>query len=111
MKNKLFKIAIGLALGAGLALCFAVGEADAKVFLQHKRVTTRLVGAISAEPCSDPRGCARGIVELRWGGDLVGTHHVRCPNAPSLHVVRATTGPTDWAYVYACRRTYRWSLS
>ena len=61
---------------------------------------------ISAEPCPDPHGCARGIVELRWGS-FHALHHVRCLRPRGLHVVAAKR---HRATVFACRRLYHWRL-
>jgi hypothetical protein len=94
-------------IGALAALAFTVAPADAKVFVNHKRVTMTLVGGISAAPCSDPHGCARGIVELRWGS-FDALHHVRCLRPQALHVVSAQRH--GHAVVFACRRLYRWRL-
>jgi hypothetical protein len=94
-------------IGGLAALAFTVAPVDAKVFVNHERVTVTLVGAISAEPCSDPHGCARGIVELRWGS-VHALHHVRCLHPQTLHVVSARRH--GQAVVFACRRLYRWRL-
>ena len=81
------------------------------VTLDGKRVQAKLVGGISVEPCSRASGCARGIVSLRWGGTEVSQHHVRCLRPAHLHTVRAHQGPHHaFAFVYACRKTYRWML-
>jgi hypothetical protein len=88
------------------AFWFASG-ADGRVFVNGDRVTVTLVGGISAEPCPDPQGCARGIVELRWR-DFHALHHVRCLHPEALHVVSARQHHK--AVVFACRRLYRWRL-
>ncbi len=93
-------------VGALIALGVTQAGADGRVVLDHQRVTVTLVGGISAEPCSDPHGCARGIVELRWG-DFRADHHVRCLRPRRLRVVSARR---HRAVVFACRRLYRWTL-
>jgi len=95
-----------LVVAAIVLLVSVGGSADARVFLNDQRVTVTLVGGISAEPCPDPHGCARGIVELRWRS-FHAIHHVRCLSPQSLHVVSATKRN---ATVFACRRLYRWKL-
>ena len=104
--RRLFRIPVALVVAALIGLGFSTSGADARVFLNHQRVTVTLVGGISAEPCSDPHGCARGIVELRWGS-FHAFHHVRCLRPQALHVVAARR---HRASVSACRRRYRWRL-
>jgi len=100
-----FRTPLLLVIGALLGLASA-GSADARVVLNQQRVTVTLVGGISAEPCPDPHGCARGIVELRWGS-FHALHHVRCLRPRGLHVVAAKR---HRATVFACRRLYHWRL-
>jgi hypothetical protein len=95
-----------LTIAALIGLGFATSSAGARVVLDHQRVTVRLVGGISARPCPDPDGCARGIVELRWGS-FHALHHVRCLRPRALQVVAAER---HRATVFACSRLYRWSL-
>jgi hypothetical protein len=95
-----------LVIGALVVLAFSSTTANGRVFLNHQRVTVTLVGGISAEPCPDPHGCARGIVELRWGG-FQALEHVRCTAPNALHVVSAKG---HRAIVWACRKLYRWKL-
>jgi hypothetical protein len=102
----LLRIPALLLIVALIALGFRYDSANGKVFLNHQRVTVTLVGGISAEPCPDPHGCARGIVELRWRS-LHALHHVRCLSPQSLHVVSARQHE---AVVFACRRLYHWRL-
>jgi hypothetical protein len=103
--RQLFRTPVLPVIGALIGLAFP-NSADARVFLNHQRVTVTLVGGISAEPCADPHGCARGIVELRWGS-FHALHHVRCLRPRALHVVAAKR---HQATVFACRRLYRWLL-
>src|SRR5512144_3147291 len=94
-------------VAALMALSVPAPNADGKVMLDGRRVTVTLVGGISAEPCSDPHGCARGIVQLRWG-TFHAYHHVRCLRPQALHVVSALRH--RHAVVFGCRRLYRWAL-
>jgi hypothetical protein len=96
-----------IVVGMLTVLALAGGTAFGKVILDHQRVAVTLVGGISAEPCPDPHGCARGIVELRWG-TFSALHHVRCLRPHALHVVSARKHHK--AIVFACRRLYRWRL-
>lgn len=99
-------ILIGLTVFA-----FVAGVAHGAVRLDRQRVTVQVVGGISAEPCARVRGCAQAIVELRWAG-VTSTHLVRCANPRALHVTVAYHGPGGrFAYVYACRRVYRWRIA
>ena len=102
----LLRIPILLLIGALIILAFPDDSANGKVFLNHQRVTVTLVGGISAEPCPDPHGCARGIVELHRGS-FHALHHVRCLSPQALHVVSARQRE---AVVFACRRLYHWRL-
>jgi len=103
--RQLFRTPALAVIGALIALAFP-NSADARVFLEHQRVTVALVGGISAEPCTDPDGCTRGIMELRWGS-FRALHHVRCLHPRGPHVVAAKR---HRATVFACRRLYRWRL-
>ena len=102
----LLRIPALLLIGALIVLAFPDDSANGKVFLNHQRVTVTLVGGISAEPCPDPHGCARGIVELRRRS-FHALHHVRCLSPQSLHVVSARQHE---AVVFACRRLYHWRM-
>jgi hypothetical protein len=97
-----------MAVLIAVVMAMAVAHAaSARVFVDHQRVTVTLVGGISAVPCPDPHGCARGIVELRWG-TFHALHHVRCLRPQALHVVSARRHHK--AVVFACRRLYGWRL-
>lgn len=104
--RRFFQVPVLLAIAGPIGLAFGTGSADAKVVLDHQRVTVTLVGGISARPCPDPKGCVRGIVELRWGS-FHALHHVRCLRPRALQVVAAKR---HRATVFACGRRYRWQL-
>jgi hypothetical protein len=103
--RQLFRTPVLPVLGALIGLALPT-SADARVVLNHQRVTVSLVGGISAEPCTDPHGCARGIMALRWGS-FHALHHVRCLRPRDAHVVSAKR---HQAAVFACRRLYHWPL-
>jgi hypothetical protein len=106
MKRRL-RIPVVIVVAMLAVLAVSHETASGKVFIDHERVTVTLVGGISAEPCSDPRGCVRGIVELRWK-TFHALHHIRCLRPQALHVVSARKHHK--AVVFACRRLYRWRL-
>lgn len=104
-------------IGVAVAAVFAT-RADAKVFFQGERVTVRIVGQIDAFPCSDPHGCKRAVVELRWHNHnpVPGNPHlVACGHPRDLHVQTLShfNGHT-FAQVRACRKRhpgyYAWIL-
>ena len=95
-------------------VCFALGVYTGFAFgattYNGHRVTATLVGGIDASPCTNPYGCAKGIVELRYNGRHT-DHLVRCPAPKNLHVAGVTQtrrGPR--VDVFACSRHYRWRL-
>ena len=104
---RVLRTSVVIISGMLAVLAFTQADAPAKVFVHHSRVTVTLVGGISAVPCSDPHGCARGIVELRWA-TFRADHHVRCLRPQALHVVSARRHHR--AVVFACRWLYRWRL-
>jgi hypothetical protein len=106
MARRFFWVPLLLAIAGLIGLGCSPGSAHARVILNHQRVTVTLVGGISARPCPDPNGCARGIVELRWGS-FHALHLVRCLRPRALQVVAAKR---HLATVFACGRRYRWQL-
>ena len=94
--------------GVAIALCFAAGRADAAVYVQGKRVTVTQIGAISAAPCSNPYGCTKAVISLRWD-HRANDHLVRCGFPRRLHVIGTYRAEgVRWVSVYACRKTYTW---
>jgi hypothetical protein len=104
--RRFLRVPVPLSIAALVGLAFPASSAHARVVLDHQRVTVTLVGGISARPCDDPHGCARGIVELRWGS-FHALHHVRCLRPRALQVVAARR---HRATVFACGRQYHWWL-
>lgn len=95
---------------SALALLLTAGAASAATYYNGHPVRVVQVGAISAAPCPDARGCVRGVVELRFHRRH-STHLVRCGHPRRLHVVRAFRDSGErWADVYACSRHYVWRL-
>jgi hypothetical protein len=96
-------------LSAILVLASAASTQAAVTYNGH-RVRAVLVGGIDAAPCTDPEGCVRGVVELRFHH----RHHdhlVRCGHPKRLHVVGTFPfGGERWANVFACSRHYFWRL-
>jgi hypothetical protein len=96
-----------LAILASLVLA---GVATASITYHGYTVKAKLVGGIDASPCSDPKGCVRGVIELSWH-----SHHrqhlVRCGHPKRLHVVGTYPFAGDrWVNVYACSKNYQWRL-
>ena len=95
---------------AVLIVLVGATAAGAHVFYHGHRVTTQMVGGISAAPCPQPDedgDCAAGVVALRWRG-FEKDHIVHCEHAPALHVQRIDH--QGRAVVYACRTFYHWRL-
>lgn len=104
---------------AAAVLAIAAAPADARVFFQGERVSVRIVGQIDAYPCSDPHGCKRAVVELRWRthNPVPGNPHlVACARPRHMHVQTLShyNGHT-YAQVRACRKRhpgyYAWRLA
>jgi hypothetical protein len=105
---RIFKVI--LLVGAILCVtAVGVGAASAASYNGH-RVRVALVGGIDASPCTNPYGCAKGIVELRYNGHAR-QHLVRCPYPKHLHVAAITRNRNGVrADVFACSRHYLWRL-
>lgn len=96
---------------AGLAtLAITAGTAQASVYYHAHRVSATLVGQIDASPCSDPGGCLRAVVQLKYRRHT-SIHVVRCSHPKHLHVVGTYPfAGRRWVNVYACSKNYQWKL-